>query len=139
VLRWPLSSGALYTHLREEDGEEMADVTIQSLSVTEGKTGLPFLLAYLPLAFDVDPSRPAVEEAMYFSGASGFVGSSIRFSRPGFLAQGEVLVAPAFARGGATVIRAGVGEGTEVQLVTLEEVDQAEQVVTAIAGSFRVG
>jgi hypothetical protein len=34
-LRWALASVAVYTHLREEDGVGMADITVASLAIVE--------------------------------------------------------------------------------------------------------
>lgn len=114
-LRWPLSAGALYTHLRDEDGEEMAEVTVRSLAVEEDlETSLPFLLPEPPLQLAV-LARPGYQELATFASQEK-PSWGVIFQRPGYLSEGQTVVQPGID-GDPVIVRAGAPFGMEVQVV----------------------
>jgi hypothetical protein len=106
-LRWQLSNGALYTHLREEDGPDSADFTVNSLGIVEGDDGVPFLLPEPPLKRGVS-ARPGLQEIAAFRSPTGW---SIQLKRPGFINAGQVVQAPGSEN---VVLRGGTSDGLEV-------------------------
>jgi len=133
-LRWPLSAGALYTHLREEDGVEMADVTAASMSVVETDDGLPFVLPYPPLGVDMVRVNGFAEEVTYFSQQRGPMWN-VTLRRPGFLVPGGVEFAPTVNTGGRVVITAGIGAGAEAMIVAGEFLSDGEDLATMVMDS----
>lgn len=136
-LRWQLRSGAVYTHLREEDGVEMAEVTVASVSIVEETTGrTPFVLAYPPLVF-AGSSRPGYqEEAIYFSSARGD-GWSVTLQRPSFMKPGTVAIAPKQNTGGLVAIKAGLDFGIELSVWAGTDRFAGEAIVAMVRGSLR--
>lgn len=134
-LRWPLPTGAVYTHLREEDGEGYAEVTAAALSiaVAEG-TGLPFLTYDKPLAFAASTVPDYQEGAAFFSREE--IGPPVRLLRPGFLRKGQTMTAPS-GSGQEAMVRAGAGDGIEVQ-ATGDDERRTRDMVDAIAASVKV-
>ena len=112
-LRWQLENGAVYSHLRDEDGLAQAEAIGNCLTIVEdGGTGTPFLLPEPPL-------RPAVaawpgyqEWAVFQSGLREEWAISLR--RPTFLKPGEIVQAPASVVGEAAYLRAGAAYGIEI-------------------------
>lgn len=132
-LRWELKRGAVYTHLREEDGVEMGPVTTKAVSVMEAKNGLPFLFLDSPLLFDINNPRTSFEEAMYFSHDTG---TFVVLTRPSFLEAGRVLQAPTEATV-QTVVRAGLGENVEALVTSPRANEQsALDTVDLLVSSF---
>jgi hypothetical protein len=134
-LRWPLSAGSLYTHLREEDGADMLAVTASSISVIESADGLPFVLPYSPLAVDMVRVNGFVEEVSYFSQKRGSRWR-VTFQRPGFLLPGQVEVAPTANTGGSVLITIGIGAGSEAIIMAGESLSSGEDVARLISDSF---
>ena len=137
-LRWALTAGALYTHLREEDGVEMADTTVASVSVVETDNGLPFVLPYPPLAVDMVRVNGFIEEVTYFSRERG-PKWSVMLRRPGFLLPGHVEVTPTANTGGGVLITAGLGAGVETAVVAGTALAGGEELVRMIVDSFAEG
>lgn len=134
-LRWPLLAGSLYTHLREEDGVEMAEVTAASISVVETADGLPFVLPYPPLLVDMVRVNGFVEEVTYFSQQRGPMWS-VTLRRPGFLLPGHVEVAPTVNTGGTVLITVGIGAGAEAMILAGELLSDGEELATMVMDSF---
>lgn len=131
-LRWPLFNGALYTHLRREDGVEMAAVTAQSLSVVEdAEGGTPSLLPNPPLHLGNMTWPGYQENARFYS--SSRAGWSVMLRRPGFLADGQVVVSPNVEW---MVLRAGTKYGVEVQVSTPLDTTEAREVLSMILASL---
>lgn len=130
-LRWPLSSGSVWTHLREEDGEAMADLIVGSLTVIEEEdTHLPFVLVEAPLRRAVS-SRPGYQEfASFFTPVRPEW--SVTFLRPSYLSEGEIVVKP---DGRQAVVRAGCPLGLEVQVVAGSDTEAARSVAESICAS----
>jgi hypothetical protein len=131
-LRWHISKGSLWTHLREEDGAAMAAVTIRALSILEDQTtGLPFLLLEPPLRRAVS-TRPGYQELATFV-------SSVRpnwfvyLRRPGFVSPGKVVQSD--VEPDLRVIRVGLPSGIEVQGVGTETTE-LQGVVMTVAESL---
>ena len=109
-LRWPLTAGALYTFLTDEDGLEKSDLVLRSISITEDAVGAPFVLADPP----VKPALtgwPGFQEHVNFS--SSVRDWSLTIRRPSLLAEGKIMKLPQDETNGA-VYRAGAGYRIEV-------------------------
>src|SRR4029079_14519062 len=88
-LRWRLRQGCLFTHLREEDPDDMAETTARSVSIVEsGQNASPSLLVYPPLSYGVS-TAPAYEESAVFTSSLLGEGFSAVFERPGRLRDGD--------------------------------------------------
>jgi hypothetical protein len=136
LLRWQLASGALYTHLRGEDGSDMAETTVKSVSVVEDpETGAPFLLIDDPMVFAASAAPGYQETAQYFSAERG-VGWGVTFQRPGFMPAGRRATAPRAHTGGLALVRAGLGHGMEVTVWAGREQKTADEVVTIVSESL---
>jgi hypothetical protein len=136
LLAWRLSSGALYTHLREEDGPGMADVTVANISVVEAPPGgLPVVLPYPPLEFAASSRAGYHEEASYFSDERG-LGWGISFVRPGFTPAGKVMYAPLDEMAGEAVVRVGLGSGVEALVVTGADLAAGQETATMLLDTF---
>jgi hypothetical protein len=110
-LRWPLSQGALYSHLREEDGLEMAETVVSNLAIVEQEpNGLPVLLPEHPLSRAV-AAAPGYQESAAFSSTD----SGVTLSRPGFLPLGKRVRLPIAHE--YIMLRAGAMHGIEVSAV----------------------
>ncbi len=134
-LRWHLRAGMLYTHLREEDGESMADVTVKSLSIVESDTGLPVLLAYPPMAVDMVAIRDFEEEAIYFS-KDRSTDRSITLRRPSYMEKAEVETPPLQNTRGRAITVAGVGAGTEVMVIAGDDTSESREIAQVVVDSF---
>jgi hypothetical protein len=138
-LRWQLSTGALYTHLRSEDGVTMAEKTVGSISVVEDSdTGTPFLLPEAPLSLAASAAPGYQETAMYFSAERG-EGWSVTLTRPGFVPAGSIAVAPTDNTGGLVVMRAGIGQGVELTVSAGRDNEAAEEVLSMAMDSLTQG
>ncbi|MEX0753613.1 MAG: hypothetical protein WD556_00650 [Actinomycetota bacterium] len=136
-LRWHLTSGYLYSHLREEDGEEMAAITIESLDVVETRWGAPFLLPSEPLEIGVSTAPTFQEQATFLSTTRG-PSWSVTLQRPGFTREGSVLVAPPEYMGDRVLLRAGLGDDVEVWVWGENDHDSAAAITEGIKDSFRL-
>jgi hypothetical protein len=134
-LRWPLGAGALYTHLREEDGEQLAEATVKGISLVENNLGVPFLLPYPPMIFDMSGPHAVEEEAAYYSKTKG-PSWSVTLRRPGFVALGDRLVAPLEDTGGVAVVRAGLGSGVEALVIAGNDVEECFTLADVVTSSF---
>lgn len=129
-LRWPLSTGCLATHLREEDGEGRARTITGSLSIDDaGPT--PFLLLSDPLARAVSADPRFQETADSYDLLDG--STTITFMRPGFVAEGDIV---SFSEGDLVGLRAGTKFGTEVQVGSTQGLESAQDLMGAILDSL---
>jgi hypothetical protein len=136
VLAWRLARGSLYTHLREEDGPSMADVTVANLSIVEDSlSGLPVLLPYPPLVFAASSRAGYHEEASYFSDERGD-GWGISFVRPGFTPPGKIMYAPLDEMGGQAVVRVGLGSGVEALVVAGSDLAAGQEAAEMLSTTF---
>jgi len=131
-LRWPLIAGALYTHLREEDGPEMGPVTVQSLSVSEADSGVPSIVARSPFSFGASLLPDYQESVTFFSSSNG-VGWGIRFVRPSLIPNGKVLKGPSETDGLPAVIRGGLDFDIEVTVFTGTDLTMAQSVFDEVS------
>jgi hypothetical protein len=134
-LRWPLSRGALYTHLREEDGEKRAETTARNISVKENENGLPTVLAYPPMALDMTKVRDFGEEATFYSEARG-TDWSITLRRPAAMSKGDRYMASERNTGGLAVIQVGLGSDVEALIVAERNPSEARAMANMIEESF---
>jgi hypothetical protein len=138
-LLWPLQTGTLYTHLREEDGERMFDVTVAAVSVVQdSEAGLPAVLADLPLEFGARATPAWQERAVYFSAARG-EGWSVELVRPGLLNAGTVLMAPLDFTEGFVSIRAGTIYDVDVSIQGSRDGSGAQSVASMVLESLQDG
>jgi hypothetical protein len=134
-LRWTLSNGALYSHLREEDGDEMADATVANLAIVEDpQTGAPFLIPSEPLRFVSSTAPTYQERAAFMTGQHR--DWNIVLQRPGFIREGSVYSAPAIVAGGAPVLRAGLRYGLEAQVWAGQDLTSCQEMLATIADSL---
>ncbi len=128
-LRWPLQRGALYTHLREEDGLEYAETVLQSLSILEdGPDAAVFLLPDPPLRVAV-AAQPGFDEAASFWSKDGRPWS-LTLRRPAFVSEGQTVIARNMD---PPVLRGGAGFGIEVVVVTSDVSEGRTLLTTAMA------
>jgi hypothetical protein len=131
-LRWILSSGALYTHLREEDGVDRAEPIAAGLGIVENG-GTPFLLLERPLGRGV-LNHPGYQElAIYWSTSRRWV---VELQRPGYLAKGKVMRLPDRER---AMHRAGASFGIEVTVHSGADVEGGRQLTDAVVNSLAEG
>lgn len=136
-LRWQLDGGFLYSHLREEDGEAMALITVRSLDIIQTGSGPPFLLVDEPLQFAAS-SRPGYQErAIFLSNMRGPQWSVI-FQRPGFTPQGSVLFAPEEYMGDRVLLRAGLGNDMDVWVWGEHDREAVAAIADDIRDSFAI-
>jgi hypothetical protein len=131
-LHWSLSNGSLYSHLREEDGEQMSDTTVASLGIFESPTGgPPFLLPDPPLEFATS-SAPGFQDVAFFSSAQRGQDWGIAFLRPGYVATGRILTAR------STVINfvAGTRFGLDVRVWSSSDAAAGRALVNMVTASL---
>lgn len=137
-LRWELSAGCMFTHLREEDPAEMAELTVKSISIIEsGLLSLPFVAIYPPLTYGVSRIPDYEERAVFTSQVMG-EGATIYFKRPADLAATDLLV-PEESYAGIGVVRVGLGSDIEAEVALPSDSATCRDVATRIRRSFTVG
>lgn len=133
-LEWSLANGALWTHLREEDGTDMASVTVDALRIIEAPNGsTPVVVVRPPLRLAVS-GRPGYQETAVFT-AADHPAWMITLARPPYLSAGQVVARPD-SPSQFPVVRAGTRVGLEIQIAgtDLQQVkDQVAVLVDSIA------
>lgn len=126
----------MYTHLREEDGEEHGERTASSVSVAESSDlrGAPFLVFSDPLEYAASAAPGSQEHAQFVSVSS--VGTGLRIQRPGFLPRGRIVESPSDELRNQTLLRAGLLDGVEL-VILHEERRAAMEAAQRIADDFR--
>jgi hypothetical protein len=81
-LAWTLNTGALYTHLREEDGQGLGQVVVDSISIVEEEAVTPFLLLEPPMTLGISARAGYQERATFLSSAESPT-AAVTFQRPG--------------------------------------------------------
>jgi hypothetical protein len=130
-LRWILSNGALYTHLREEEGPDRAPLYVESLGIVERDGLPPFLLPESPLGRGV-LARPGYQEFALFSSTKGPDWALI-LQRPGYLANGRVMRDPNNSK---AVLRGGACCGIEVTVLSGDDVAAGRQRMSTVRSSL---
>ncbi len=126
-LRWILSSGSLWTHLRDEDGIDRAEPIAANLGIVENG-GLPFLLPSGPIKRDTT-TRPGYQEfANFFPRASSW---TVELQRPGELGEGRVMEVP-----GGMIFRAGAGYGIDALVHGGDNADEGRKLAEDTAASL---
>jgi hypothetical protein len=134
-LWWPLSSGSLYSHLREEDGLEMPDETVAGVDVIQRDgSGLPFLVPESPFRFGASVAPNYQERALFFATELGPT-YGIQLQRPGFLAAGDTRSSPDSEISNIVSVRAGTDYDVEVR-VWGEDLDTASNTLSGVLGSL---
>ncbi|MBK5227975.1 MAG: hypothetical protein JJE05_05655 [Actinobacteria bacterium] len=126
-LRWLLPSGAIYTHLREEDGFGFVQPTVAAVSIVLADNGLPFILADPPLKVGASTS-PGNQELISFVSSSLGEGWSITFQRPSFVTKGDFVEIPRREPGDPAVFRAGADLGVEIQVFSGQDPDAGREI-----------
>jgi hypothetical protein len=111
-LRWPLTLGSVYSHLREEDGESFGPATASAISISEAASGLPFLSFAAPMKFGAS-AVPGFQETVRFGPADAKTARGLSLTRPGFLKRGEVR-AHGRNNDNLSQVRAGLDDGIEL-------------------------
>jgi hypothetical protein len=121
-LRWALSSGAVYIHVRKkDDGREFVDLIAQHLHIYDVGGGTPSILADPPLGRGVSSLPGYHEEVDFFLleapgfqfGVDPFPGV-ISLKRPGLLPSGTVYSRP--SRAIRSFVRLGAPGGIEIEV-----------------------
>jgi hypothetical protein len=128
-LRWILSSGALYTHLREEDGVARAESIAASLGIVENG-GAPFLLADRPLGRGVSTNPGYQEIAIFRSLMRTWV---VELQRPGYLSRGRVMRLPNREQ---AIHRAGGPFQVEVTVQSEADVEGGRELIKDVVDSL---
>ncbi len=135
-LRWRLQQGCLFTHLREEDPDDMAETTVRSVSIVEsGESVTPSLLVYPPLSYGVS-TAPAYEESAVFTSSLLGEGFSAVFERPGRLRDGDAVRAEGSVFSGLAVTRVALIDGVEAQLSFGGDSSRCRSLALGIQSSF---
>jgi hypothetical protein len=136
-LRWPLSNGAIYAHVREEDGLGRGRLFLEYISVVEdASVPTPFLLADPPLGLAVS-ARPGFQERVrFFSPALGD-NWVITLQRPGFLSSGQRMQLPRRDAGEFVVLRAGTSYGIEVIVWSGTALSEGQEILDGVVESLR--
>lgn len=129
-LRWPLAQGELWSHLREEDGLEMAQVTAGALTVNES-ADTPFLLLSPPLRSAIGPFPGYQEVAQYLAPSPGW---SIAFRRPSFVQAGSTLMTTDIDPD-LSMLRSGSTAGLEIQCIGTD-LGQLKGIMADVLGSL---
>lgn len=130
-LRWQLANGALYTHLREEDGVEKAQIVVASLGIVEdGTQAPPFLLPEAPLGHGAS-ARPGYQETVSYRSKTR-EGWAVILQRPSFLSKGQLLQVPERR----AVFRAGADSGVEVTVLADREEAEGRSLIASAIASF---
>jgi hypothetical protein len=129
-LRWLVTNGSVWTHLREEDTPALAAAIVLALNVVESdETGTPFLLPNPPMRSAVS-SRPGYQEfATFFSQTRP--DWRVTLQRPGYLPEGEVRVLPEGVRDWI-LVRRGLSDGIEA-LVRGDDLQEAVDIAAVMA------
>jgi hypothetical protein len=137
-LRWRLSGGYLYSHLREEDGVDKAELTAASLSIAEEEDiATPLLLPEPPLKYGAS-SVPGYEESVTFVAPSRGDDWSVTLQWPRSLAPGIRLTSDHSYPGDQVVIRVGMDDGIELAVLSGSDRDEGMAVEALVRGSFVV-
>jgi hypothetical protein len=133
-LRWYLSNGCLYTHVRgEDDGIGMIKATLDAISVVETPGRVPFVLVDPPFTRGASADPGYQEVVRYFSGQIGDAWT-LECRRPSFLRDGIMMGLP---EGTQTVLRAGTPFGVEVVALTDVTETQTKEILFAVVESLR--
>ncbi|MDP9203302.1 MAG: hypothetical protein M3P26_15415 [Gemmatimonadota bacterium] len=131
-LRWQLSNGAIYTHIREVDELRMASVTATSLSIVEDPAGgPPVIMPEAPLRVGAS-TRPGYQEIASFLSPSRGDGWTVVLQRPSFVPLGSQMI----ASGDPVAIRAGSSFGIEVQVLAGMDRAAGETITSALLASL---
>jgi hypothetical protein len=133
-LRWTLEAGGLYTHLREEDGEGMGQLELDSLSILETDDAAPFLILKPPLARAVSTRPGYAERATFFDSAIAPT-TSVTMQRPSFVNEGVTLAMPDQQRWEPATLRVGTSLDLEIQ-VRAANLDAAEALIEMVMPSI---
>jgi hypothetical protein len=133
-LQWPLTLGALYTHLRELDGLSQATVVVNALEIVEeGNPTLPILLPSPPVR-SVVSSQPGYHQAATYHSPTR-LGWTVTLKRPGFARKGEILLAPGRTGGDDVLLRTGADFGIEVQVTSADDLVGGEDLIELVVDS----
>jgi hypothetical protein len=133
-LKWSLSRGNLYTHLRSQDEVDQARAVIDGLTIEE-EGGTPFLLLDPPL-------KSAVSARVGYQETVSFVDDEpaermATIQRPGYLRRGEMRAVPADQAGEWAAVRAGGPHGLEVIVSSQHGRADARETVKMILDNLR--
>jgi hypothetical protein len=128
-LRWDLAAGALYTHLREEDGVARAETIAVSLGIVENG-GAPFLLPDRPLGRGVSSTPGYQEIAIFRSSMRTWV---VELQRPGYVSQGRIMRLPNREQ---AIHRAGARSQVEVTVQSAADVEGGRGLINEVVESL---
>jgi len=135
-LQWRLANGSLYTHLREEDGVAMAQVTTGLVSVMdEGQT--PLIAVYPPFEYGASTLPGFQEEGRFTSDSLGPM-NNITLERPGQLAPGEAYVRTRTPSDGIAVIRFGLEGGVDATVTVGSDMGRTEAVADLLRENWEI-
>lgn len=107
-LIWRLTEGAITTHIRPEEGPDLAPDIASAIEVAISDAGTPVLLLRRPVSAAV-ASTAGLQEIATFTGD----GAAVCLVRPAFVKEGEVYAGDLEA---GAQLRAGLADGVELQV-----------------------
>ena len=131
-LRWILSNGALYTHLREDEGPERATEHVAKLGIEEREGLPPFLLPESPLANGASARPGYREESVYRSRSNPR--RIVVLNRPSYIAANKILRRPGSAD--KISLRGGAKHGIEVTVHGGDDLDSARELMSTVLASL---
>lgn len=136
-LRWPLTAGLVYVHIRVEDGfESSAQEIVSNLHIYEDAAGIPTVTPDAPLARMASREQGYMEVITFFETDGDHIEGSVDISRPGSLARGAETVKHSVVNPGKIdLIRGGPGN-IDIRVSGALEEDAARQINQAIESSL---
>lgn len=134
-LRWVLDNGAIYSHLREEDGIDQASLLASSLEIEISPIGLPMLLPVPPVR-RMASFRPGYQEVATFPSSED--DGAIQFWRPSHLGANRELVDPTIADGDGVKLRIGTSQEVEIRVLSRKPEGEVADAARAIAASLSI-
>jgi hypothetical protein len=128
-LRWPLTEGFLYLHLREEDWPGYAGVVVDNLEIVEEIGAPPFLLPSSPLSVAVSENVGYQEHASFGALEQDW---AVFLRRPGFLRPGQLMEYP----DEKAILRGGGAFGIEVTVMSSTDRAAGEDLLDLVLESL---
>jgi hypothetical protein len=133
-LRWLLSNGALYTHLRAAEGPEWAPTIVANLAIVERDGLPPSLLPSPPLGRGVS-ARPGYQEEALFRSQRG-LDWAVTLRRPGFVPRGTIMRDPDRSK---VLLRGGACCETEITVLAGNDLEAGQELLSGVLNSLAEG
>jgi hypothetical protein len=131
-LRWHLSNGFLYTHLREEEGPEPAERYVANLGIVERDGMPPYLLPDPPLGVG-SSGQPGYQDIAMFTSTSR-PDWTLVLHRPGFLRRGRVMRSPENSK---VVLRGGAASNIQATVYSGQDLEGGRELINSVVQGLR--